>query len=98
MSARWPLGGGGRRPAGEWHHVSGMSCDSGGGEERVDVGVASEVADDRSNGTDSEMKRWAISSAGVACVEVSTTDLVVSLGWGVEVAGTAAFRGASHGC
>ena len=34
----------------------GLATGPGGGEERVDVGVASEVADDGSNGTDMKMK------------------------------------------
>jgi hypothetical protein len=33
-----------------------LAAEPGGGEERVDVGVACEVADDRTNGTDMELK------------------------------------------
>ena len=53
----------------------------GGGEERVDVGVASEVADDRLNGTDMKMKPLGDFGGGCLIVEVSPTDLVVTLGW-----------------
>ena len=53
----------------------------GGGEERVDVGVASEVADDRLNGTDVKMKPLGDFGGGCLIVEVSPTDLVVTLGW-----------------
>ncbi len=54
------------------------------GEERVDVGVASEVADDRSNGTDVKMKPLGDFVGGCLIVEVSPTDLVVTLAWEIR--------------
>jgi len=51
-----------------------------GGEERVDVGVASEVVDDSSNGADMKMKPLGDVIGGCGFVEVSTADLVVTVG------------------
>jgi len=52
----------------------------GGGEERVDVGVASKVVDDRSNTTHMKMKPLSDVIGGCGLVEVSAADLVVPLG------------------
>src|SRR5208282_6214550 len=52
----------------------------GGCEECVDVGVASEVADDRSNGTHRKMKPLSDVIGGCRLVEVSAADLVMTLG------------------
>ena len=57
-----------------------LATGPGGGEESVDVGLASEVADDRSNGTDMKIKPLGDFSGGCGFVEVSATDLVVTLG------------------
>ena len=68
-------------------------------EEGVDVGVASEVADDRSNGTDVKMKPLGDFVGGCLIVEVSPTDLVVTLGWEIgQLEQASEFWGASHGC
>ena len=71
----------------------------GGGEERVDVRVAGEVADDRSNGTDMKIEPLGDFVGGGGFVEVSATDLVVTLGWEIRLLEQASeFGGASHGC
>ena len=57
-----------------------LATGPGGGEERVDVGVASEVADDRSNGADMKMKPLGDFIGGCGLVEVGAADLVVTLG------------------
>ena len=62
----------------------GLATGPGGGEERVDVGVASEVADDRSNGTDMKRKPLGDFLGGCLIVEVSRTDLVVALSWEIR--------------
>jgi hypothetical protein len=51
-----------------------------GGEESVDVGVASEVADDRSNGVNMKLKPLGDVVGRCGFVEVSAADLVVTLG------------------
>ena len=61
-----------------------LATGPGGGEERVEVRVASKVADDRSNGTDMKMKPLGDFVGGCLIVEVSTTDLVVTLGWEIR--------------
>ena len=48
-------------------------------EERVDVGVASEVSDDGPDGVDLELEPFRKLSGGRAVVEVSSTDLVAAL-------------------
>ena len=49
------------------------------GEERVDIGVASEVSDDGPDGVDLELEAFSELSGGCAFVEVSPADLVASL-------------------
>ena len=61
-----------------------LATGPGGGEERVEVGVASKVADDRSNGTDMKMKPLGDFVGGCLIVEVSTTNLVMTLGWEIR--------------
>jgi hypothetical protein len=61
-----------------------LAAGPGCGEERVEVGVASKVADDRSNGTDIKMKPLGDFVGWCLIVEVSTTDLVVTLGWEIR--------------
>src|SRR5438045_3633448 len=76
-----------------------LAAGLGGGEERVEVGVASKVADDRSNGTDMKIEPLGDFLGGCLIVEVSTTDLVVTLGWEIrELEQASEFWGASHGC
>ena len=53
----------------------------GGGEEGVDVGVASEVADDRPDGIDMELEPLGDVIGGRGLVEVGAADLVVALSW-----------------
>ena len=59
----------------------GLATGPGSGEEGVDVGSASKVADDRSNGTDMKMKPLSDFVSGCRFVEVGATDLIVPLGW-----------------
>jgi len=74
-----------------------LAAGPGGGEERVDVGVACEVADDRRNGTDMEMKPLGDFVGGYRFVEVRATDLVVTLGGEVRLLEQAReFWGTSH--
>jgi len=74
-----------------------LAAGPGGGEERVDVGVAGEVADDRTNGTDMEMKPLGDFGGGYRFVEVRATDLVVTLGGEVRLLEQAReFWGTSH--
>jgi hypothetical protein len=69
----------------------------GGGEERVDVGSAGKVAGDRTNGTDMEMESLGDFIGGCRLVEVSATDLVVTLSREVRLLEhTREFWGASH--
>ena len=49
-----------------------LAAGPGGGEERVDVGVACEVADDRTNGTDMELKPLGDFGGGYRFVELGT--------------------------
>ena len=70
-----------------------------GGEERVDVRVAREVADDRADGADMEMELLGEFVGGGTLVEVSAADLVAALGRGIGVLEQAReFLGASHRC
>ena len=57
-----------------------LATGPGGGAAGVDVRIASEVANDRSNGTDRKLKLVGDFSGGCGFVEVSASDLVVSLG------------------
>jgi len=59
----------------------GLAAGPSGGEERVHVGVASKVVDDRSHGTDMKIEPLGDFVGGCGFVEVSATDLVVTLGW-----------------
>ena len=52
-----------------------LGAGPGGGEERVDVGVACEVADDRTNGTDMELKPLGDFAGGYRFVAIRATDL-----------------------
>jgi hypothetical protein len=52
-----------------------LGAGPGGGEERVDVGVACEVADDRTNGTDMELKPLGDFAGGYRFVAVRATVL-----------------------
>ena len=52
----------------------------GGGKERVEVGIASEVVNDSSNRTDMKMKPLGDVICGCGFVEVCAADLVVTLG------------------
>ena len=97
----WSLGGGARRPvrwiASRFGEVLRPGPD--GGEEGVDVGVASEVADDGSDGADMEMKSLGELVGGCGFVEVSAADLVATLGRGIGLLEQAReFLGASHRC
>ncbi len=49
-----------------------LAAGPGGGEERIDVGVACEVADDRTNGTDMELKPLGDFGGGYRFVELGT--------------------------
>ena len=76
-----------------------LAAGLGGGEERVEVGVASEVADDRSNGTDMKIEPLGDFVGGGGFVEVSATDLVVPLGWQIRLLEQVCESwGASHPC
>ena len=57
-----------------------LAAGPGGGEERVDVGVASEVADDGSYGVGVKMKPLGDFIGGCGFVEVGAADLVVPVG------------------
>lgn len=77
----------------------GLAAGRGGGEERADVGGVGEVADDRPNGTDVELEPPGDLVGGDGFVEVSATDLVVTLGGEVGLLEQVReFRRASHGC
>src|SRR5271170_3137937 len=66
-------------------------------EERVDVGVASEVSDDGADGVDMELKPLGELASGCAFVEVGSADLVAALWRGVWLLEQACeFLGASH--
>ena len=68
-------------------------------EERVDVGGASKVADDRSNSIHVKIKSLGDFFGGCRIVEISAADLVVT--WGGEIGlleKAREFQGASHGC
>ena len=68
-----------------------------GGEERIYVGVAGEVVDDRSNGADMKMKPLGDVIGGCGFMEVSTADLVVPVGRRIRLLEQAReFWGASH--
>jgi hypothetical protein len=76
----------------------GLATGPGGGAERVDIGFTSAVADDRSNGTDMKMKPLGDVVGGSGIVEVSPTDLGVTLGWEIRLLEQAReFWGASQG-
>jgi hypothetical protein len=62
-----------------------LAAGPGDGEERADVGGTGEVADDRTNGTDMEMEPLGDFVGGDRFVEVSATDLVVTLGGEVRL-------------
>src|SRR5512142_106494 len=70
-----------------------------GGEERVDIWVASEVSDNDTDGADMELEPLGELVGGRAFVEVSAADLVAALHWGIGVLEQAReFLGASHRC
>jgi hypothetical protein len=76
-----------------------LATGPGGGEEGIDVGVASEVSDDGAHGVDREMEVVGELVGGRALGEVSAADLVVTLRRGTGLLEEAReFRGASHGC
>ena len=70
-----------------------------GGEEHVDIRVASEVPDDDTDGTDMEPEPLGELFGGRAVMEVSATDLIAALYRGIGLLEEAReFSGASHRC